>query len=152
MIFRYRCDSHSDCPSGDDESPTFCGSDPCKGKIVCPELDFRCIDPTVTSYFTKKILNLFNEWNAGLLLWPSCLSRLQIHVPMLWKCHWVQHPEQVSAYKIYNLIFLFINLISYFIRYYQTGVVSSHSSGDEGRGKDMAYLHSTVYTIIGQCR
>ena len=102
----------------------------------------------------KKSLNLINEWHdAGLLLWPSCLSRLQIHVPMLWKCHWVQHQEQVSAYKIYNLIFLFIiKLISYFIRYYQTGVVSSHSSGDEGRGKDMAYLHSTVYTIIGQFR
>jgi len=43
---RYRCDSHPDCPGGDDESPELCGPEPCKGKIVCPELDFRCIDPT----------------------------------------------------------------------------------------------------------
>ena len=43
---RYRCDSHPDCPAGDDESTRLCGPEPCKGKIVCPELDFRCIDPT----------------------------------------------------------------------------------------------------------
>ena len=43
---RYRCDSQMDCPLGDDESPVYCGPEPCKGKIVCPELDFRCIDPT----------------------------------------------------------------------------------------------------------
>ena len=46
VMFRYRCDSRMDCPAGDDESPVFCGPEPCKGKIVCPELDFRCIDPT----------------------------------------------------------------------------------------------------------
>ena len=43
---RYRCDSHDDCPGGDDEAPLLCGHEPCKGKITCPELDFRCIDPT----------------------------------------------------------------------------------------------------------
>ena len=42
---RYRCDRKQDCPEGDDESPLFCGFDPCKGKIICPELDDRCIEP-----------------------------------------------------------------------------------------------------------
>jgi len=42
---RYRCDRKQDCPEGDDESSMFCGFDPCKGKIVCPELDNRCIEP-----------------------------------------------------------------------------------------------------------
>jgi len=106
---RYRCDSHSDCPSGDDESPTFCGSDPCKGKIVCPELDFRCIDPTVY----------------------CCDPHVSPDCKFMYPCC-----ESVIEFSIRS-------------RYYQTGVVSSHSSGDEGRGKDMAYLHSTVYTIIG---
>ncbi|XP_023321415.1 uncharacterized protein LOC111696106 [Eurytemora carolleeae] len=43
---RYRCDGRADCPNGDDESEFPCGIDPCKGKISCPELDFRCIDPS----------------------------------------------------------------------------------------------------------
>eukprot|EP00088_Acartia_fossae_P063808 TRINITY_DN7817_c0_g1_i12.p1 TRINITY_DN7817_c0_g1~~TRINITY_DN7817_c0_g1_i12.p1 ORF type:complete len:464 (-),score=123.82 TRINITY_DN7817_c0_g1_i12:23-1414(-) len=43
---RYRCDGKEDCPLGDDESELPCGFDPCKGKISCPELDFRCIDPS----------------------------------------------------------------------------------------------------------
>lgn len=43
---RYRCDGRRDCPHGDDESEFPCGVDPCKGKISCPELDFRCIDPS----------------------------------------------------------------------------------------------------------
>jgi len=43
---RYRCDGQRDCPFGDDESEFPCGIDPCKGKISCPELDFRCIDPS----------------------------------------------------------------------------------------------------------
>jgi len=42
---RYRCDRVEDCPKGDDESQVLCGHDPCKGKIVCHDLDFRCIDP-----------------------------------------------------------------------------------------------------------
>ena len=42
---RYRCDRKQDCPEGDDESDMFCGYDPCKGKIICPELDNRCIEP-----------------------------------------------------------------------------------------------------------
>jgi len=42
---RYRCDRKQDCPEGDDESDEFCGYDPCKGKIICPELDNRCIEP-----------------------------------------------------------------------------------------------------------
>jgi len=42
---RYRCDNRKDCPLGDDEKDVFCGYDPCKGKLVCPELDNRCIDP-----------------------------------------------------------------------------------------------------------
>ena len=45
-IVRYRCDSFPDCPGGDDESDSLCGYDPCKGKIRCPELDSRCIDPS----------------------------------------------------------------------------------------------------------
>jgi len=43
---RYRCDGKPDCPMADDESELPCGFDPCKGKISCPELDFRCIDPS----------------------------------------------------------------------------------------------------------
>jgi len=43
---RYRCDGKPDCPLGDDESELACGFDPCKGKISCPELDYRCIDPS----------------------------------------------------------------------------------------------------------
>ena len=42
---RYRCDRRQDCPNGDDESDKYCGYDPCKGKIICPELDNRCIEP-----------------------------------------------------------------------------------------------------------
>jgi len=43
---RYRCDGLPDCPGGDDESEFPCGIDPCKGKISCPDLHFRCIDPS----------------------------------------------------------------------------------------------------------
>jgi len=44
---RYRCDGVKDCPNGDDEASYFCGPDPCSGKISCPDLDYRCIDPSL---------------------------------------------------------------------------------------------------------
>jgi len=42
---RFRCDHVADCPGGDDESPLLCGPDPCEGKIMCQDLDFRCVNP-----------------------------------------------------------------------------------------------------------
>ena len=39
---RYRCDSHADCPHGDDEAEMLCGPEPCKGGTQRPLLSIEC--------------------------------------------------------------------------------------------------------------
>jgi len=107
---RYRCDSHMDCPAGDDESPVFCGPDPCKGKIVCPELDFRCIDPT------EYCCDPQTEPETCKFMYPCCESVIEFSIRSRLAAQWAHH---------------------------QGG-----TEGEEVRS-DLAYLHSTVYTVIG---
>ena len=93
VVSRYRCDSQMDCPQGDDESPVLCGPEPCKGKIVCPELDFRCIDPT--EYCCDPQTGEESEMEIFILITGKCFlfraRYLQVHVPVLRECHRVQH-------------------------------------------------------------
>jgi len=107
---RYRCDSHDDCPAGDDESQLLCGHEPCKGKIVCPELDFRCIDPT--EYCCDPDTNSDCKF-----MYPCC--------------------EAVMEFSIRNRLAA------------QYAKQQHDNTEKEMRESDLAYLHSTVYTIIG---
>jgi len=107
---RYRCDSQNDCPAGDDESQLFCGPDPCKGKITCPDLNFRCIDPT--EYCCNPDTN------------PNC--------QFMYACC-----EAVMEFSIQR------QLAAQYAK-------QQHGNNEkEFRESDLAYLHSTVYTIIG---
>lgn len=110
---RYRCDRHDDCPLGDDESPMFCGHEPCKGKIVCPDLDFRCIDPT--EYCCDP-----NTDPACTFMYPCC--------------------EAVMEFSLRNRL-----TAQYAKQQYDSG----DKTDKDRRDSELAYLHSTVYTIIG---
>jgi len=109
---RYRCDRHDDCPLGDDENPMFCGHEPCKGKIVCPDLDFRCIDPT--EYCCDP-----NTDPACTFMYPCC--------------------EPVMEFSLSR------NRAQYAKQQYD----SVDETNKDRRDSELAYLHSTVYTIIG---
>ena len=126
VMARYRCDSRMDCPAGDDESPVFCGPEPCKGKIVCPELDFRCIDPTEyccdpqtgekcsqTDLISPRCFS--SEPETCKFLYPCCESVIEFSIRSRLAAQWAHLPA---------------------------------SEGEEVRS-DIAYLHSTVYTVIG---
>lgn len=107
---RYRCDRVDDCPGGDDESIVLCGHDPCKGKIVCPDLDFRCIDP--------------QEY--------CCDPETDVDCKFKYPCC-----EAILEFRIGN------RLTAQFAKQH-------HETTDlTARESDLAYLHSTVYTVIG---
>ena len=80
------------------------------GKIVCPELDFRCIDPT------EYCCDPHVSPDTCKFMYPCC--------------------ESVIEFSIRS-------------RYYQSGVGAGAGQGEDIRGADLAYLHSTVYTVIG---
>ena len=80
------------------------------GKIVCPELDFRCIDPT------EYCCDPHVSPDTCKFMYPCC--------------------ESVIEFSIRS-------------RYYQSGAGAGAGQGEDIRGADLAYLHSTVYTVIG---
>jgi len=108
---RFRCDSREDCPSGDDESELLCGRDPCKGKITCPDLNFRCIDPT-----------------------EYC-------------CDPESNPDCKFSYRCCESVIEFSLRKRLSAHYRSTETIGKPEK--EYRESDLAYLHSTVYTIIG---
>jgi len=110
---RHRCDGQNDCPAGDDESELFCGPNPCKGKLTCPDLNFRCIDPT--EYCCNP------DTNPNCQFTYACCEAILEYSLQRQLGHQLEKKQQQLT----------------------------NDSKQDCRESDLAYLHSTVYTILG---
>ena len=101
----------------------------CPGKIVCPELDFRCIDPT------EYCCDPHVSPDTCKFMYPCCESVIEFSIRS--RC--------VSVETILVLIVDHFNF-----RYYQSGAgASSGETERRGSPSDLAPLHSTTYVVIG---
>ena len=101
---RYRCDSVDDCPGSEDEASSLCGSDPCKGKIVCPELDYRCIDPS------EYCCDPHTHPDTCHFLYPCCESVIEFSIRSRLSQQYDENRDTESLSSLHSTIYIIIGM------------------------------------------